>query len=379
MGNKHDSYADEIFRFEKTKPVLTISRPRRMRRYGRTVLLWSLLWYAVVQIFPLLLKDRWQYIGTANEAWKWPALRQLVAKKPERPLLLMLGSSRTSWAFRANDLDGMPDSDGRPMNVYNFGIPATGPIHELFYLREMLAEGIRPRFVLIEVLPPLLCEAQRGALTEESMTGFEWISAQRVREWMPYLRRPERRLHTWIQARIAPWYSFRRQLQVELQLLMAGKPLPRHEPVDDRGWHLPLFETLSDADRAHRLEIARGGYLAGLSHFRLGKTPTKALRELLDLCRRENLPAALVVMPESSQFRGWYSEDGKTALHGMLDDLTRTYDVPLIDATCWLADEDFEDGHHTMVHGAEVFTKHLRAQLPRLLAQSEAGTSRFAR
>ena len=87
----------------------------------------------------------WHAIGTAFEARKWPKLRQLVAEAPDRPLLLMLGSSRVCWAFRAGTLDGMPDSDGRPLRVYNFGIPSTGPIFELLYLRDLLAEGIRRR------------------------------------------------------------------------------------------------------------------------------------------------------------------------------------------------------------------------------------------
>jgi hypothetical protein len=372
VGKKRESFWEDSPQAGPPRPVLAVSRPRRMRRCARTVLLWALLWYVVVQLFPLFLKDRWQYVATANETRKWPALHRLVTEEPDRPLLLMLGSSRACWAFRAGDLDGMPDSDGRPLRVFNFGIPATGPIHQLFYLRDLLAEGIRPRFVLIEVLPPLLCEAQRGALTEEGMTGFEWLTVQRLRQWMPYLRRPERRVHTWIQARIAPWYAFRRQLQFEWQCWAAGKPLPHYDPVDDWGWHIAAPGPCPPAERAQRLETARGGYVPGLSRFRLGNIPTKAFRELLDLCRQENIPAALIVMPESSEFRSWYSEDGKAAIHGLINELSQTYDLPLIDATCWLADEDFEDGHHALLHGAEVFTNRLQAVLPRLLAQSQA-------
>jgi hypothetical protein len=337
------------------------------------VVLWGLLWYAVVQLFPLFFMERWQLIGTANEAWKWPALRRLVAEKPDRPLLLMLGSSRACWAFRAGDLDGMADSDGRPLRVYNFGIPATGPIYQLFYLQDLLAEGIRPRFVLIEVLPPLLCEAQRGALTEEGMTGFEWLTVHRLQQWMPYLRRPERRVRAWIQARIAPWYAFRRQLQFEFKCWTSGKPLPCYEPVDAWGWHFAAPVPFPAAERERRLELAEKGYIPGLSRFRLGKVPTKATHELLDLCRQENIPAALIVMPESSEFRSWYSEEGKAAIQSLIKELSQTYETPVIDANCWLADEDFEDGHHALLHGAQVFTARLRVELPRLLAQSQAG------
>ncbi len=346
-----------------------------MRQHGRAVLLWVLVWYAVLLVIPFCLKHRWQRIGPAHEDRKWPALRDLVSNHPDRPLLLMLGSSRACWAFRAGSLDGMPDNDRRPMSVFNFGIPATGPISELFYLRDMLAEGIRPRYLLIEFLPPLLCEAQRGALTEEGMTGFEQVSARRFLQWLPYLNRPEKRGRLWLEARINPWYAYRRQIQLELKCVAAHEPFPTYEPIDDSGWHISAPVPFPDDVREQRVEQARGGYSPGLSHFRLGKKPTRALRELLDLCRSEKIPAALVVMPESSEFRSWYSDDAKKAIHGLLDDLRQTYGIPIIDAECWLADTDFEDGHHTLLHGADVFTYRLHAELPQLLAQFKSAKS----
>lgn len=357
---------------EKSASSLSMARPRRMKRCGRAALLWVLFWYAVVLMIPLALKDRWQRIGAFNEARKWPALRQLVSQDPERPLLLMLGSSRGCWALRAGSLDGMPDSEGRPIHAYNFGIPATGPIHQLFFLRQLLAEGIRPRYLLVEFLPPLMCEAQRGALTEEGMTGFETLSTHRFLEWWPYLHRPGKRARLWLEGRIAPWYAFRRQIQWELICLAKQKPLPSYQPIDAWGWTILSTTPLSAEMRAQNLETARGGYTPGLSNFHLGKKPVQALREVLNLCRREQIPAALVVMPESSAFRSWYSDEARTVLRNLIDELKQTYGVEVIDAQNWLADEDFEDGHHTQLHGADVFTYRLHAELPRLLSQSAA-------
>lgn len=351
------------------------ARPRRMKCSGRALVFWVLFWYAVVQVIPISLEHRWQRIGTANEARKWPTLHRLVNRDPARPLLLMLGSSRTSHAFRAGCLDGMRDSDGRPLHVYNFGIPATGAISHLFYLRDMLAAGIRPRFVLVECLPPLLCEAQRGALTEEGMIGFESLGARRLWQWMPYLNRPEKRAHAWLEARVAPWYTFRRQIQLELKCLAERKPFPTYQPVDDWGWTVSTLAPFPAEERARRLDIARGGYFAGLNRFHLGKKPTQAMREILDLCRRENIPTALVVMPESSEFRSWYSDEAKTQIHDLLQELSRTYDAPILNANCWVADEDFEDGHHPLLHGADVFTYRLAQELPRLLARSKVAKS----
>ena len=41
-----------------------------------------------------------------------------------------------------------------------------------------------------------------------------------------------------------------------------------------------------------------------------------------------------------------------------------------VDAQRWLDDADFEDGHHLLPHGADVFTERLQKELPRLLARS---------
>jgi len=349
---------------------LAVARSRRLRGCGRKVMLWVLFWYVAFQMVPTFLKDRWHRIGPYYELNKWPALERLVAEEPNRPLLVMVGSSRTAWAFQASALDGMPDSDGRPMLVYNFGVPSTGPCFQLFCLRDMLAKGIRPRFLLIEFLPALLCEARRGVLSEDSMLEFESLSLHRMWQWIPYLHRPKKWVNLWLEARIAPCYTFRNHLLGELKALATGQPMPKHGPFDNRGWHiaLPMIEPLV---HENALRAARAGYGPGLMKFRLGKTQYRAIRELLDLCRREKIPAALVLMPEDSNFRSWYSPEAKTAIRNLLDELKQTYGVEVIDAQCWLPDYDFEDGHHALLDGALIFTRRIRSELPRLLSQSQ--------
>lgn len=360
----------------KMAMVRARARPRRLERCARAVLIWGLLIYAGFHLIPILLLDRsteypWHAVGTAIEARKWPKLRRLVAEDPNRRLLLMLGSSRLCWAFRASALDGMPDSDGRPLRVFNFGVPTTGPVYQLLYLRDMLAEGIRPRFLLIEFNPSLLCAHQTGALNEEDMIGIETISARRLLQWLPYFDCPGEKAGLWLAARSAPWYILRRQIKLQVKYLAKGQPCPTYEPIDDWGWHIPLSKSWPIGERLGRLALAHIEYAPALRHFRWGEKSTQALRELLDLCCREKIPAALVVMPESSQFRSWYSDQANRAIDGLLDELRQTYGVAIIDANCWLADEDFEDGHHALLHGADVFTCRLHAEIVRLLAKSE--------
>ena len=97
--------------------------------------------------------------------------------------------------------------------------------------------------------------------------------------------------------------------------------------------------------------------------------PCRALGDLLACCRREGIPAALVIMPESSTFQSWYSHDGRTALLRLLAEVRQTYAVEVIDARRWLDDEDFSDGHHPLPAGADHFTTRLLPEIQRLLAR----------
>ena len=375
LSPKESSHAGK-----ETATHLTLARARRMKRSARALLIWGLLFYAVLQLIPILYLERstewpWHGVETAIELRKWPKLRQLVAEDPDRPLLLMLGSSRTYWAFRAGDLDGMPDSDGRPLRVYNFGIPATGPIYALLYLRDLLAEGIRPRFLLIEFNPMVLAATRRPGLNEEGMMAVECIPARRLLQWLPYFHRPGKQVCHWLAARIAPWSTFRYHIAFELKCLTGKLSRPTYEAVDDGGWRIPVWKGWLASERWSRLLQHWVGYYPVLSNYQLDNKPIQALHELLDLCRREKIRSALVVMPESSFLRSWYSDNGKKTIHGLLDELSRTYGVAIVDANRWLADDDFEDSLHALPHGAEVFTSRLRAELPRLLAQSNDAKS----
>jgi hypothetical protein len=189
-------------------------------------------------------------------------------------------------------------------------------------------------------------------------------------QWMPYLRNPKKSVYLWLGSRIAPCYAFRDHLIAEMTSLFTGQPMPKYTPIDSRGWHVALPVI---APRLHEaaLMISRGGCGQALMNFRLGKPQYRAIHELFDLCRREHIPSALVMMPEDSHFRSWYCPEAKTAVKNLLDELRQTYGVECIDAQRWLPDYDFSDGHHALLGGALIFTRRIRAELPRLLSRSK--------
>src|SRR5262249_52544929 len=88
-----------------------------------------------------------------------------------------------------------------------------------------------------------------------------------------------------------------------------------------------------------------------------------ALDDLLAFCRSEQIPAALILLPESTAFRSWYTPQAVQEIDGFLAELCDGYEVRLIDARPWIPDDCFADGHHLLPTGAKRFTERLAAEL----------------
>jgi hypothetical protein len=119
----------------------------------------------------------------------------------------------------------------------------------------------------------------------------------------------------------------------------------------------------TEADRQLRLEESRGAYGKYLRRFELGGTCCRCLRELLICCRAEGVPAALLVLPEGPEFRSWYGPGADDQVWCWLHCLSRDFDVPLLDAHCWLNEDAFIDSHHLMPGAALPFTQQLGREL----------------
>src|SRR5258708_3260454 len=84
-------------------------------------------------------------------------LRRRIAAAPASEVVVVLGSSRTVYALDGATAERqLNTTTARPALVYNFGVPGSGPVTNLVHLKRLLACGIRPDLVVIEVLPPLL-------------------------------------------------------------------------------------------------------------------------------------------------------------------------------------------------------------------------------
>jgi hypothetical protein len=357
------------------RPNFSLARPRRMRSGSRGLLWWIPFWYILAQI-PLLLwiDPSWQPNRVRVELDKKKQLHERIAEAPDRPLVVMFGSSRTDWAFQAGRLTGVPGPDGQPLLAYNFGVPTTGPMHECLYLHELLDEGIRPRLILVEFVATHLNQSRRGILSEERFTIPTWLSAKQVFFLRPYLSNRRRIVVEWLEARLAPWYGYRWSIHEHLQ----GKhSLERpwdqaRRPMDDWGCRQLFDDPNTPEFRAWRWVGAFDMYGHTLNQFRVGQGPLQAMRDLVLRCRRERIPIAVVVMPVTKEFESLYNPESRVQLANVLDELRDREGIEIIDGKDWLDREDFDDGHHVIRAGAEKFTGRLIEEVQRVLARTES-------
>jgi hypothetical protein len=331
-------------------------RPRRrLHRDGRRELLWAAAGFAVLQVALALGLERfWPQVRDPEYRLLAQRLDDRRAEAPQRLLLVVLGSSRTALGLRAEILSETPSD---PL-VFNFGVPAAGPMMQQVCLRRLLADGVRPAGVVIEVMPALLSQRDRYP-QEEAMLDPARLTADEIRMLAGYYHRPDRLLLPWCTARLLPVRRHQAEMRDSLNLDAGPSSADPLRDVTSHGWRrAPAHLGGERKSATERLAVSQ--YRSALGDARVAPGPIKALGDLLTLCRGEDIPAMLLLMPEDSAFRALHEPAAKAACDRALARLSRDFDVPLVDARAWVADGGFWDGHHLTPRGAERFTRRFR-------------------
>jgi hypothetical protein len=358
----------------------------RGSRKARAALVWGLLLAVAVQVAGGFLTERWQpELRDPEFGYRLARLNYVRATEPDRPLLVLLGSSRSEFGFRPGVLPPYRLANDTTPLVFNFGLSGTGPVREYLTLRRLLAHGVRPTWVVIEVLPPLL--HQFGTVREEFMHDISHMSLDDLSVLKEFLVSPKQTRQALLPHLVCPWYS--RRFSIVTRYAPNWIPTAwRHDgwwtQEDNHGW-IPLPQnSVTPEDRFHRLVAAHNDYRPALTDYEVSPVADRALRQLLSLCRLHGIRAALLLMPESSEFRAFYDQRACTCLAGYLDRLSHDYEVPLVDARQWLPDDAFLDGHHLFRRTAATFTERLGRELLQPLVEgrttpSEPPAQRMAR
>lgn len=346
----------------------TVARPRvahtRAARSPRRVVAWAVGLFAAAQLG----------IGVAAEAY--PRLRDPLygdkfvklkkrfdAAGPDAAKVVMLGSSRTGLAFHGMRAEAQL---GRPATAFNFGVPASGPVTHLLYLNRLLAAGVRPDVLVVEVMPAMVHDDPNGP--RERL----WFYADRIafaeQETLAAHGFDPTAVHDrYARSKLLPAYTLRFQLMCRVvpSWLPWQVRFDWSRGADDCGWGSFVTQAVAAGKREAGIAQARAEYEAVLAGLTPGGGAARALRGLLTTCKERNIPTRLVLMPEGTPFRSWYGPGADDRLLAFLRGASAEYDAPLTDARDWLPDGQFSDAHHMLAAGAEAFTDRLTREVIR--------------
>jgi hypothetical protein len=287
------------------------------------------------------------------------------------PFVLALGTSRT-----ANGLcTDLPSAE--KTTLFNYGITGSDLPEQALRLRRLLAAGVRPRGVAIELLPAHLAQSYCRAEDRADRLGWPDVAGS------GRIALPQGRLFLrWVRARVVPWFSARSALLSRCLpwLLPEETRLDKYwQGVSESGWRVFGRDRVSGDEYRRGLEIARKRYATLLERFRIRRAPDLAVRDMLAACREEGIPVVLYLMPEATSFRAWYPAETRAELKDYLACLRREFGVRVIDAREWLPDDAFADGHHLLPHGSAAFTARFVREVGEPADAEQRGSDDFPR
>ena len=305
-------------------------------------------------------------------------LSERKAEFPDRPIVLVLGSSRAQAGVAADRLSAPTPGDEYPPLVLDSCLGGAHPIHSLYMLRRLIAIGVKPTAVLIEILPihmranataggsdPAKIDMPLNPATEAKRlraADYELIRTyDRDREWT-WIR-------TWFEAQAAPWYTHRYTLTSRYAETWAPKEnissLNNWKlAISPYGWNQIKYQFVPEEIGKPAEAVAERVYRQHLQFTEINASYDRMLRDLLKLCRDEGIEVmGLLIMPEGSRFRAWYADDTRRLIREYAGGVAAENGTRVIDCNTWSADEYFVDGHHLIDPGAALFSERLRAEV----------------
>lgn len=333
-----------------TAPRRAVARAKPARAVA-----WGVVAFAVLQYGLGLASEVYPRVRDPLFGDKFVKLDKKLAATPpgaSRPAtVVMLGSSRTGLGFHGKRVEAE-----LAVRAFNFGVPASGPVTHLLYLNRLLAAGVVPDLLLVEVLPSMLADTGAGPLEEHWFFPDRVTHAERatlIRHGFAAGLVRER----YAKSVLLPWFALR--FQVVTRVAPSWVPWQLRfdwsRSADECGWGTPLIQVVTPEYRKAAEAQARAEYAGVLADLRPGGGAVSALRELLETCEKRGIPVRLVLMPEGSTFRAMYPPH----VRERIDTFLRGLGVPVIDARGWLPDDVFTDGHHQLAAGAEAFSTRL--------------------
>lgn len=320
-----------------------MSRRDRRRTNARRALFAGLALFLATQLaFLAALESLSPYHSDLDYRQRSTLLHERLREAPERPLCLLLGSSRTALSFCP---EWLPPQDGSPEPlVFNFSHYGSGPILNLTLLRRLLADGVRPRWLVVELLPGYLVREREDFIAPH-------LAAGELRDACRYLEADK----------VAYWFV-RTRIQTVPRFPLLGTESSGHA-TGPLGGCVRWLNRVTERDRATRTADAHRHFGPLLRQLPISPSADRAIHDLLALCRQEDIAVVLLLTPEGTVFRSWYGPGTEQHLTAYLRRLADETGTPIVDGRRWLPEEVFYDSHHVVRRGAEEFTQHLHTEV----------------
>jgi hypothetical protein len=267
-------------------------------------------------------------------------LRTRIAENPGRPVAVVIGSSRMAMGFEPESLP----NPAYPVLWFNAAHHGSGPVMNGVILSRLLDDGIRPDFVVLEVMPALYV-SENDMFLARLLT---YRDLTRIHRHTP----PGELDFCYIRDRLK---RFRHMSRVTNPFESLTPPLPFGGPV------IPFME-VSPSDRVARIAVQREAFGWAARSMEVRPAANRALRDSLALCRERGITPVLLRSPEGPVFRSFYDPSALERFEDYIAGVAADHSVRVIDARGWLSEEDFLDSHHPLRRGAVAFTKRLSAE-----------------
>jgi len=364
-----------LLRVRRPRPAMILDFPRLLspreqvrtgpslrRRKARTAVIVGILAALLAFVGLVLVQD---YLVPeirdpeyGRRASRWHAR---IAEHPNRPVVLVLGSSRVSMGVRPAAWEEVrPEGTDTPILVNMAGV-GSGPLGQRMFLRRILAEGPKPDAILIEYWPPFL--RGDGHFAEQHRIDPLRLGPKDREFVHDYYAEPEKTFDAMRSARLHPYLAYRYRLLAQINprfLKWTQRIDVAWDKLDAWGW-LPgvVDDPQGSENRLLRMEQCQPFYRDQFEGFTISPKVDRAYDELFALARSHGIRVGLVFLPESSEFRAWYPPEVERASQEHLAKLSFELNVPLIDARTRMPDDSTCDGFHLFRGAAAAFTQQL--------------------
>ena len=347
----HRNPQSEI-RNQKFKEVLMPARHSSLRVWR--LVLWFVVGLLFTQAGMAVVAERSLEIRDPEFCGFTERLQEQQTKHPEQPLLLVMGSSRVEQGFNARHFSSLTTES----LAFNFSSAGAGPYLQTVFVERLFEQGVRPKFVFLEVLPTFFNETG-GKNSELALLDGARLNRHEARDLLAYSQGDKVALKRYASARICPAVRHQAELRESCGLDVYREGLKPLTPIDgvDRFGHRAMEYPEDQWTTMHL--IAHRQYDRFSADFRVREVAYQRLRDLLTFLQTHEVRVTLLLMPEASEFRLTLSPQAKAGQEQFLQRLRSDTQLPLIDARAWLDDAAFYDGHHLLPAGAIRFSDRL--------------------